>query len=84
MLTLNQKQQQIWKGHLSRYIFDLSGFYGLLCIWLRTTPKFKQESDGSSSLFSHEFRRKRKQRHTPILSYGAAAHSDLARYVRTS
>lgn len=34
MLTLNQKQQQnMERPSAPVFIFDLIGFYGLLCIW---------------------------------------------------
>lgn len=86
MLTLNQKQQQIWKGHLCSFISDPSGFYSLLCTWHGTTPEFKHKSVGRSGLFSHKFSGNTRTNiiRALILPQWAAAHPDLACCVRTS
>lgn len=75
MLTQNQKQQQnMERPSAPVFIFDLTGVYGLLCIWHGgggTILKFKQKSVRLSGSFSHRFTWTGNHNRTPIISDGA-------------
>lgn len=75
MLTPNQKQQQnMERPSAPVFIFDLTGVYGLLCIWHGgggTILKFKQKSVRLSGSFSHRFTWTGNHNRTPIISDGA-------------
>lgn len=73
------------KNSSRSFIFDLSGFYGPLCIWHRNLEiQIRSQSVWRSGLFSYKFSGSGNQHHVPVLSHRAAAHLDFTCNVRTS